>query len=195
MLNSASVQAGTTAPRPLHVRPRAAVPAWLPNLALFYAGWWALVLSAALERPALGMTVVLATLAWHLARVRPQASEVGLVAMASLVGLVVESLFQASGWVVYAAPGPVSILAPLWLVALWVNFALTLNVALRPLQRRLGLAAVLGALGGPLAYLGGASLGALHFAAPIPALAALALVWALATPTLLVLARRLDARG
>ena len=80
-----------------------------------------------------------------------------------------------------------------WLVILWALFATTLNSSLRVLQSRPWIAAALGAAGGPLAYYAGASLGALQFLEPAAMLAALALGWALATPLLLSLARRLHA--
>jgi hypothetical protein len=63
---------------------------------------------------------------------------------------------------------------------------------MRALRGRPALGAVLGLVGGPLAYLGGEKLGAVALVQPVPALAALAVVWALATPLLLALALRLE---
>jgi len=77
-------------------------------------------------------------------------------------------------------------------VALWMLFATTLNVSLAWLKRSALLAALFGAIGGPLAYYGGAKLGALSFLAPTPALVALALGWGLLTPLLIKLALRFD---
>jgi hypothetical protein len=171
-------------------QPRA-LPAWLPNLLAFQAGWWAVVLGAAAGQPGLGIGVVALLLAWHLARVRPFLKEAVLIGLAALVGLAFESLLQASGWVAYAGGGS-GLLAPLWMAALWANFAATLNVSLGPLQQRPWLAAALGAVGGPLAYWGGAGLGAMTFHYLVAGLAALAVAWALLTPLLLALATRLD---
>jgi hypothetical protein len=77
------------------------------------------------------------------------------------------------------------------MVALWALFATTLNESLRMLQTRPWIAALFGAVGGPLAYYAGAGLGALHFVDPGAMLGALTVGWALATPLLLSLARRL----
>ena len=52
---------------------------------------------------------------------------------------------------------------PLWMVALWAAFATTLNVSLRALRPHYLLAAVLAAMGAPLAYYAGARLGALQW--------------------------------
>jgi hypothetical protein len=58
------------------------------------------------------------------------------------------------------------------------------------LPRRLGLAALLGALGGPLAYAGGARLGAVAFPAGLVAgLIAVGAAWLVATPFLAWMAR------
>lgn len=172
-------------------QPPGTVPAWLPNLASFQAGWWAVVLGAAAGQPGLGIGLVVLLLAWHLARVRPFLKEAALVGLAAMLGLAFESLLQASGWVAYVG-GSSGLLAPLWMAALWANFAITLNVSLRPLQGRPWLAAGLGAVGGPLAYLGGAGLGAMTFHDLGAGLAALVVAWALLTPLLLALASQLD---
>lgn len=172
--------------------PVGTLPGWLANLVAFQAGWWAVVLTAAAGRPLAGMAVVGLLLAWHLLRVRPYASEVILIGLAALAGLAFESLLQASAWLSFSGGGLAEWLAPLWLAALWANFATTLNVSLRPLRGRPWLAAGLGAVGGPAAYWGGAELGAMTFHAPGAGLAALALAWALMTPLLLSLAARLD---
>lgn len=167
------------------------LPGWPANLAAFQAGWWAVVLAAAAGMPLAGMAVVAAVLGWHLLRVRPHRGEAVLIGLTALAGLAFESLLQATGWVAFAGGGPASWLAPLWMAALWANFATTLNVSLRPLRGRPWLAAGLGAVGGPAAYWGGAELGAMTFHHPAAGLIALALAWAVLTPLLLALAARL----
>lgn len=172
--------------------PGLAMPDWLPNLLAFQSGWWAVVLAGARGEPALGMGVVAVLLGWHLIRVRPFGGEAILLALVTLTGMIFDSLLMASGWVAFAGGGLASWLAPLWMAALWANFATTFNISLRPLQGRPWLAAALGAVGGPLAYWGGAGLGAMTFHDLAAGLAALAVAWALLTPLLLALAARLD---
>jgi hypothetical protein len=170
-------------------------PRWIANLVLFQVGWWTLVLTAAHGQPGLGIGLVSLSLVWHLAVARAPLAEAALVGLTGLVGLVTDSLLLATGWVDFAGGALAGQLAPLWMVALWVNFALTLNVALRPLQARPLLAAGLGLIGGPAAYLGGAELGAMTFSNAPAALGALAVEWAVLTPLLLALARALDERS
>ena len=166
----------------------------LLNILAFQVGWWAVVLSAARDQAIVGVLVVALLLAWHLTRVRPGLTERVLIAAAALIGLAFDSLLQASGWVTFAGGPLFGVLAPLWMVALWANFAATLNVSMRFLRARPWLAALLGGLGGPLAYWGGASLGAMTLVEPLQALLVLAAGWALVTPLLFRLAARLETR-
>ena len=78
------------------------------------------------------------------------------------------------------------------MVALWMLFATTLNLSLAWLKRHLFVAVLFGAIGGPLAYLGGEKLGALNFESPTAGLIALAIGWALLTPLLAMIAQRFD---
>ena len=161
-----------------------------PNLLLFQAGWFAAVLGAANGMPWLGHLVIAAILAFHLYRAVDPAKEAGLILGVLLVGLVFESMLAASGWVAYtdhAAATP-----PLWMIMLWANFAATLNVALRSLRNRSWQLALLGLVGGPLAYWGGTGLGAMKWLEPEAVLLYLALGWAVLTPLLGRLALRFD---
>ena len=166
----------------------------LVNVLAFQAGWWAVVLSAAQGRAAVGLLVVGLVLGWHLARVRPGRAEAALIAGAACIGLVFDSLLLATGWVEFAGGALFGVLAPLWMVALWANFAATLNVSLRALRARPWLAALLGGLGGPLAYWGGAGPGAMSLVEPLPALLVLAAGWAVLTPLFFRMAAWLEAR-
>jgi hypothetical protein len=70
------------------------------------------------------------------------------------------------------------------MVMLWVNFAITLNVSLRRLHGRYLLSALLGAVGGPAAYYGGAGLGAMTAIPDTVSLIVLAIVWGVVVPAL-----------
>lgn len=161
----------------------------LVNFVAFQFGWFACVLGAAHGLPWIGTGVALVIVAWHLTRAAQPGAELVLVLIAAGIGAVWDSALSALGWIRYPNGVLIEGAAPHWIVAMWMLFATTLNVSLAWLRRNLPLAAVFGALGGPLAYLGGAKLGALTFAAQDAALVALALGWAVLTPLLLRLAR------
>jgi Protein of unknown function (DUF2878) len=159
------------------------------NVALVQLGWFASVLGAAHGHPLLGPPVVALVLAVHFLWFRAPGDGL-LVATSTLVGFLAESALLAAGLVSYGPQSHVHV--PLWIVGLWPNFAIALNHSLSWLKSRLALSAVLGAIAGPAAYLGGARLGALALVDPVRAVAALALVWGTALPLLLALSREAD---
>ena len=120
------------------------------------------------------------------------------------VVLQVVALMRSSGGSRVAAVLPLFVMVPVFALTvvaivqdsnlwpLWMLFATTLNVSLRWLRRMPAAAVVLGALGGPLAYWGGARLGGMTFAAPLAATVVLAVGWAVLTPAMVWLSRRFD---
>lgn len=165
------------------------------NALLFQAGWFTAVLGAAHGLPWAGVVAVAAVAAIHLARARRPLPEFALLGVAFAVGAVFETLMVQSGWLRFDGGTLAAGTAPVWMAALWINLATTLNVSLRALKRRLAAATLLGAIGAPVAYYGGASLGAVELIAAGPALAAIAAGWAVLTPVLFAAARRLDGYG
>jgi hypothetical protein len=100
---------------------------------------------------------------------------------------------MATGWQRFAGGQVLPALAPLWVVALWAQFATLLRNPLRWLRDRPLLAALLGLAGGPLAWASGARLGAVQLVQPAPALLLQAAGWAALTPCLIWLGARHDA--
>ena len=164
----------------------------LINFFAFQLGWFACVLGAANGRPWMGLVVVVTVVAMHLVRARRTAPEFILVLAAMALGLVVDSLLMATGWLRYSVGLWLPGLAPYWIVAMWALFAITLNVSMSWLRGRPILAVLMGAIGGPLSYLAGEKLGAIELTVPAYALAALGLAWAIAMPLLMHLAKRFD---
>jgi hypothetical protein len=162
------------------------------NFINFQLGWFACALGAAAGWPWAGVAVVFAIVAWHLSRVIEPRRELTLILAAAGIGALWDSTLAALDWIQYPNGILIDGTAPVWMIALWMLFATTLNVSLAWLKPRLLLAVAFGAVGGPLAYLGGAKLGALVFVHETPALVALALGWGVLTPVLLLLARRYD---
>jgi len=164
----------------------------LVNLLLFQAGWLVCVLSAAGGRPWIGAVAVASVVAWHLARATRPLPELALIGAAVAVGALFETLLVQSGWVRFENGVLIDGTAPYWMIALWANFATTLNVSLRALRSYPWLAAAIGAVGAPAAYFAGAKLGAMEFTAMGLALTAIGLGWTLLSPALFGAARRLD---
>ena len=190
-VNAASAGAGSLA-RPPRDAGGPSRRRQLATLAVFESAWFACILGAAHGVPLWGSAAVAAAIAWHVAISARPATELALAAALGVLGLLAESLMVALGHVAYPSGQPVPWLAPYWMVALWGEFAIALNVTLRWLRRRLWLAALLGAVGGPLSFMGGVRLGGARFLDEPAALVAIACLWAVAMPLAMALARRLD---
>ena len=157
-------------------------------------GWFACVLGAAWDVHWLSVLIVPVLVAIHLAVVgRARAVPAVLLMAASLVfGVVLDTTlillgtFEPNRWLI---PHPVT---TIWLLMLWVNFSLALNESLQFLQRHLLIAAVMGALFGPMAYLAASRLGAIHIINPTNrALVMICIAWAAAMPLISLTARSL----
>jgi hypothetical protein len=159
--------------------------------------WFAAVIGAGHGLAWPGVAGTLVYVACQLAVARHWQADLSLLATAVVFGLLLDGGLIHWRLASYAAPWPSAAVAPAWILALWITFALTLTQSLAWLQTRLWLAALLGLIGGPLAYLG-ASRGwhVVRFAEPSwRGLFCLAAGWALATPALAWLARRWSARA
>jgi hypothetical protein len=173
-------------------------PRWLRvviNFALFQLAWFACVLSGAAGVPLIGITVVALVAGYHLRMARRPLAEAALLALAAVIGALWDGQLQGHGWLIYPSGVFANWVAPSWIIAMWVSFATTLNVSLRWLHGRYGLALLFGAIGGPLAFFAGSQLGAVQFSDPLLAMAVLAAGWALITPVLVLIATRLDGDG
>lgn len=163
---------------------------------LSQVSWFACVLGAAAQHPWIGPTVVAGTLAFNMVVSRQPLDVLKLALFGAFLGLTVEMLLIATGFVSYAAPGYPPNLPPFWLIAMWVAFSTLPNTAFVYLHGRIMLQTLFGLIGAPLAYFAGERLGAMWFAGPpILALIAIGLSWAVAFPTLMFAAQRIDARA
>lgn len=157
------------------------------NIIAFQITWFACVLGAVHGWPLLGVAAAIITIALHLFFSNNRASELKLIVFAITLGLVLESLLIYSGLTSFVGQPPGGPpLPPLWLLAMWAAFATLPNGCLSWLQTRPALAALLGLVGGPLAYLGGERLGGITILEPrLFAISAIAVVWAIATVLLI----------
>jgi hypothetical protein len=150
----------------------------LCNLAAYQLAWLACVLGAAQGMAWAGTAFALVVSAGHLALHR-NVAEVRLIGYAAAIGFVADSVLVQTHYVQFESAAS-SGWAPLWMVSLWMAFATTLNHSLRWLMSRAWIAALAGVIGGPLAYLAGAELGALMIATPVPGLMLVGALWGVA---------------
>ncbi len=164
----------------------------LVNFVAFQAVWFAAVVGAS---HGLWWPGPIAATLFGIAHMLSPARVAGdglLIVVALGLGSVIDSAFAFSGVLTYAAPFPSAQLAPLWILALWVGFALTLNHSLAYLAHRPVVATIAGAVVGPISYWSaGRAFDAVTLADPFwRSVIALSFGWGLAMLVLSVFARR-----
>ncbi|EMR12585.1 hypothetical protein MPL1_09542 [Methylophaga lonarensis MPL] len=160
----------------------------LVNFVLFQIGWLVCVIAGSLPDSRIAVLYSSVFLLIHFWYSNSRRTDFRLVITALLVGLVLDSFWPAMGWLVFNEQLAEQT-APVWILCLWVNFALVLNHSLGWMQTKLGMAAAFSAIGGPLSYFAGERFGALVWLDTPALLAGLAIAWALVVPGLLLLAR------
>ena len=167
---------------------------WL-NLIGFQTVWMVSVGGAANGYWWAGPLALLVFAGWQLSVGPDRRADGLLLVTCALLGFAVDSLWVQLGWMQFASPLPWGNFAPIWIVAMWVGFALTLNHSMARLRQWPLAAAALGLVGGPLAYWTAAgAFDAVSFGAPVAwVLAALALGWAAVLPLLFAIDNHLAA--
>lgn len=156
--------------------------------------WFAVVDTAAGSRPWLGLAAAAVFAALQISISDRRALDLRLLIAAFVLGLAIDGTLSELGWIRYDTPSPAlpSGGAPLWILALWMSFSLTLTRSLAWLSGHPVWAAVFGAIGGPLAYWSAArGFDAVRFVPPsYRAIAGLAAGWSTAMSVLFYVVRR-----
>lgn len=153
------------------------------------------MLSAARDAAWVGIVFVAALLALHLRQAHRPYQELRLVMWVVVLAAPWETLLIRTGVIVYLHGAVWAGFVPPWLLALWVLFAIQVNVLFRWLRGRWWLAMALGAIAGPLSFRAGAALGAALIPDLTATLGVLAIGWAVWMPLLVWMGERSDGTG
>jgi len=141
----------------------------------------------------LGCVALGAFALWHACTATTAKSDFVIAGIAMFAGFLLDTLYIRSGLITYSGSMLWSGVAPVWIVALWANFALTFNGCLRWLRSRLWLAATLACIGSPLSYYAGIRLGTATITGDATLLFGLiALTWGITVPALLWLSSQVE---
>ena len=155
-------------------------------------GWLACVFGAASGHHWLGVLIVGILFVIHINAIERHSKRLlfSVTLAAVFIGFITDTALILLGtvepnrWII---PAPFT---TLWDLSIWANFALTLNMSLRFLQKRPLMSAVLGALCAPGTYYAAGRLGALHFSEPVlKNLLWVGMLWFFAMPCLSLTAR------
>ena len=160
----------------------------LANFVLFQTVWFAAVLRAVEGDVWTGLAAAAAFVLIHLALLpagdRP--AELRYALLIGFGGAVLDSGLLALGVTAYPTSQAWSLpTAPPWILGLWIAFALLPRFSLAWMKGRYALAALFGAIGGPLSYAGGVRLGATGADDPWWSYGGMALEYALVFPLML----------
>ena len=166
--------------------------AHITNLLSFGIGWFACVVGAANGTPSYGVAVAAMLLALNILVAEDALHEARVIATVGAIGFAVDTILASAGVLVLdpRTSNP-SWLCPIWLVAIWMMFGSTLTASLAWLATRTAVAAILGAIAGPLGYLAAAKMGAIAIPASVAQrVVTIAIIWAVVFPGLLRFANR-----
>lgn len=154
------------------------------NIVAFEAGWFACAFSTAKGFPILGITVIALLAALHLALSPSRNGEAKLLMLVGGIGILADSTLIAFGAFRLDPNIVPPLMIPLWSFAFHLNFATTLRTSLSWLGHLRLRSAILGGVGGSLAFEAGRRLHAIEFSdSSWTSLSLIALAWAILTPT------------
>ena len=157
------------------------------NFLLWQAGWFAAIIGAGRGYPIEGSIAVALLVSLALSLRGALRKEISFVVAATLCGYAIDSTLVLAGWIEFPDKASLGQPSTLWMSLLWANLAAQIGPggAFGWIDGKMRLAAIIGATSGPLAYYGGAKLGAITFTDPkITGLIALAVLWGVAFPAL-----------
>ena len=166
--------------------------ALLVNFIGFQVGWFACVLGAANDKELLGMTIALGAIIYHVVTQGDLRKELKLVLVAVVIGLFWETWVLNLDILRYPSHPEALFWAPTWLIMMWALFATTINLSMGWLKGRWILSVFMGAVFGPLAFIGGERLGAVVFLDSTLTMITLSIGWGLLMPLLLWIAERIN---
>lgn len=158
------------------------------NVILFNAMWFGCIYWGNVFVP-----LVLMWAFFHFTLSQNAREEMSFVFMVTLLGTVIDSALIHLGVFIFSSDQYV---IPLWLIAIWLSFSLTLNSSLSFLKRSLILQYVIGAVAPPLSYLAGSKLGGVTFGySHTVSLITLSVIWLCLLPFLFKLNKRFSVVG
>ncbi|MGE3180977.1 MAG: DUF2878 domain-containing protein [Phycisphaerae bacterium] len=163
----------------------------IANYLLFQLAWLGCLFSARINFGMLAILIAALLLILHV-QVIGSLSDVRFVVLAAALGYASDTLLVVAGVLAFENETPLP--APLWMLAIWTCFATTIGYSLGWLDGRLGLAAILGGLAGPLAYLSSEKMGVVDIRESLRGIAYIAAEWFVTLPFLITLRKTIAGR-
>ncbi|MRX27786.1 DUF2878 domain-containing protein [Kangiella sp. HZ709] len=150
---------------------------FIVNLVLFQAIWFAAILGAANANLFWCYGLFAALVVWQFLPQNRKAGDCLNVLNFLLIGFILDSAWYYLELIEYKQHISWFNTAPIWILMLWVAFALSLNHSMSWVHSKPKLAYLMGFVGGPLSYFGGERLGAITISSPWVTATCLSLAW------------------
>lgn len=165
----------------------------LLNFILFQVNWFSCVLSAKFGVYFIGVIMVGISAVFHVYKAKEKAYLVRFFLWTIAFGAILDTLLINYGVMSFSKELSPHGMVPAFMIAMWLNFATTLDLSMSWIKNRYGVAVILGFFGGPMAYYGGYTLGVLQLDLGIyKSLFYIGLEWALAMILLLFMKNNLS---
>ncbi len=155
------------------------------NFAALQIGWFMACYFSGIGYPLAGPAFTLVWLLIHFSIVPDKFIDLRIIIVAGLFGYLADSFLVLTGQFTFPDYAQAGMPTTIWMVTLWINFALTLRYCLSWLRRRYVLGMLGGAVFGPLAYFAGEKFSAIILADHTTALIAIGIEWIIAMLLLL----------
>ncbi len=139
--------------------------------------WFAIILGVAHAVIWPAFAAVIGTLVWQLIPANRHPLDWRALGICIVLGLILDSVWAASGLVEYQMHWPYPMVAPFWVILLWVAFALTFNHSFKWMHAHPKIASLVGCVAWPMGYIAGERLGAVTLPQPWLTVGLMAISW------------------
>ena len=154
------------------------------NIVGFQLSWWGCVLGVKNDMAYLGPGLMFVFILIHCYTYIQHNSEIKLIILFGLIGTLIDTSMAFTGILKYNGTyTPTTVMAPLWITAMWCGFAATVNHSLSWLKNNYFKSGLLGAIAGPTSYWAGVKFDAISFtSSSITALIIISFFYAVTVP-------------
>ena len=158
------------------------------NFVAFYLIWFAALFGARLDIIWLGPMTAIAYGIFHFLAQKEYKTELKFAIFVTILGTCIDTMNMHFHVFTITVVNHIAPIVPLWLIAIWASFGLTLKNSMSWLHGRYWLAAACGSIAAPLSYFAGERVNVMAFPNFYGSMLTLAILWMLLTPALIWLA-------
>lgn len=162
------------------------------NFILFQLVWVGFIYGASQNFIWGGYALLSVMLLWQLWPSRRDFNDIKIIVLCVILGMILDSIWAFSELIQYKVHWPEKLVAPLWILAMWVAFGASINHSLRWIQGNIVIASILSAIGGPVSYLAAERFGAVTISNKWILIPSLSIGWFIVMAIIIIMLRSSD---